>query len=103
MWDNVRGWLNDQLPVQLPADEELFDELIGIEKKFDGRGRLQLQDKEEVKKVLGRSPDKADALALTLAEPVYDNGVPKLYGNGRVTAEQLFADANRNRKRSYEW
>lgn len=103
MWDNVRGWLNDQLPVQLPADEELFDELIGIEKKFDGRGRLQLQDKEEVKKVLGRSPDKADALALTFAEPVYDNGVPKLYGNGRVTAEQLFADANRNRRRSSEW
>ena len=55
-----------------------------------------MEDKEEIKKRLGRSPDLADALALTFAEPVYDYGVPKLYGNGRISAEEMFNSANKN-------
>ena len=51
--------------------------------------------KDEIKKRLGRSPDKADALALTFAEPVYDAGEPRLYGNGRVSVEDMFNDKRR--------
>ena len=51
--------------------------------------------REDIKKKLGRSPDKADALALTFAEPVYDYGVPKLYGNGRVSVEEMFSLAEK--------
>ena len=58
------------------------------------------EDKEEFKKRVGRSPDKADALALTFAEPVYDTGKPKLYGNGYVTFDDLFNDAG---KGTLEW
>lgn len=94
MWDNLRAWLDDKPAVQLPADEELMDDLTSVNKKYDRRGRLQLEEKDEVKKRLGRSPDKADALALTFAEPVFDNGQPKLYGNGRVSIEELFAGSN---------
>lgn len=97
MWDKVNIWLNEKPSPQLPKDDELFDELIALNKKFDSRGRLQLEDKDELKKRLGRSPDKADALALTFAEPVYDYGVPKLYGNGKVSVEQMF-DLNSNKK-----
>lgn len=95
MWDKINRWLEELPPPQLPADEDLFDELVNVNKKFDGRGRLQLEDKEEIKKKLGRSPDKADALALTFAEPVYDYGVPKLYGNGRVSVEEMFSLADK--------
>jgi len=91
MWDKVNRWLTEQPSPQLPADEDLFDELVCVNKKFDSKGRLQLEDKEEIKKRLGRSPDKADALALTFAEPVYDYGVPKLYSNGQVSVEEMFA------------
>lgn len=100
MWDEVRQWLSSKPEVQLPADEELLDDLTSVNKKYDRRGRLQLEEKDEVKKRLGRSPDKGDALALTFAEPVYDGGEPRIYGNGRLTYEDLF---NNTIKRSNEW
>ena len=74
--------------------------MTSVNKKYDRRGRLQLEEKDEVKKRLGRSPDKGDALALTFAEPVYDDGEPQIYGNGRLTYEDLF---NNTAKRSNEW
>ena len=92
MWDGVNQWLRQDLPVVLPNDEELFDELCGIERVKVAQDQLQLEDKEEFKKRVGRSPDKADALALTFAEPVYDHGMPRMYGNGNVTLDQLFND-----------
>lgn len=95
MWDKTAEWLNANPQPQLPEDEDLFNELISVGKKFDGRGRLQLESKDEIKKRLGRSPDKADALALTFAEPFYDVGEPRLYGNGRVSVEEMFNDGKR--------
>lgn len=92
MWDGVNQWLRGDLPVQLPDDEELFDELCGVERVKIAQDQLQLEDKDKFRERIGRSPDKADALALTFAEPVFDNGRPKLYGNGQVTFEQLFKD-----------
>lgn len=90
MWDKVRQWLADNPPPQLPEDESLFDDLTAVNKKYDYRGRLQLEEKDAVKKRIGRSPDKADALALTFAEPVFDDGEPKLYRAGRVSMEEMF-------------
>lgn len=94
MWDSVNQWLKEV--VQLPPDEELLDDLCAVNKKYDRRGRLQLEEKDELKKRLGRSPDKADALALTFAEPVYDEGRAKMYGNGNVSIEELFNDSKRS-------
>ena len=93
MWDAVREWLAGK--VQLPKDDKLLDDLCSVNKKYDQKGRLQLESKDDVKKRLGRSPDKADALALTFAEPVYDIGQPRMYGNGNVTFEDLFADSKK--------
>ena len=90
MWDNVQSWLSSPPQVQLPQDERLFDELTGINKRYDRRGRLQLEEKDEVKKRLGRSPDKADALALTFAEPIYDMREPQIYHKGQITVEEIF-------------
>ena len=99
MWDEIRHWLELKPAVQLPEDNELLEDLTSINKKYDRRGRLRLEEKDELKKRLGRSPDKGDALALTFAEPVYDDGMPKLYGNGRLTFEDLF----NSQPRSVEW
>lgn len=90
MWDNIRSWLADSPPPQLPEDEDLFNDLTCVNKKYDRRGRLQLEEKDAVKKRIGRSPDKADALALTFAEPVYDVGEPQLYRQGRLSLEEIF-------------
>lgn len=54
----------------IPKDAVLQEELANVYYGFDNRGRLKLRSKEEIKEVLGRSPDMADALALTFAQPV---------------------------------
>lgn len=44
-------------------DYDLKAELI-VHKHFNGIGGIQIMDKDEVKQLLGRSPDKADALVM---------------------------------------
>ncbi len=36
--------------------------------QFDQRGRIKLDGKDEIRKRLGRSPDRADAVALALGK-----------------------------------
>jgi phage terminase large subunit len=91
MWALANEWLKDELPVQLVKDDELLDDLCSVNKMYDTYGRLQLEDKDEVKKRIGRSPDKADAFVLTFAEPVYDDGKIKTIGIENTTIESLFA------------
>jgi hypothetical protein len=74
MWDELRHWLESESGAQLPDDTQLCGELCAVNKKYDSQGRLQLEEKAEIKSRLGRSPDMADALALTFAEPVFDLG-----------------------------
>ncbi len=102
MWDELRQWLNSEPAVKIPDDENLCAELCAVNKKYDSRGRLQLEEKDEIKKRLGRSPDMADALALTFAEPVYDRGTEEYVGLKENSIESLFrADAGKNKNNSW--
>ncbi len=98
MWDNARAWLSQELPVQIPYDDELLNDLCSVNKKYDSLGRLQLESKEDIKKRLGRSPDKADAFVLTFAEPVYDVGKTKTFGNGQAVLEDIFTGSYKESK-----
>lgn len=53
----------------LPRDQELKEELLAITYRFQG-DKFRLDEKDDVKELIGRSPDKADAVALTFAYPV---------------------------------
>lgn len=68
MWALMRMAI--QTDLQLPDDEELFADLTGPLYSFDTNNAIQLEKKEDMKKRGLRSPDKADALALTFAYPV---------------------------------
>lgn len=68
MWGRVRDWL--KAGGCIPDDSELCDDLTGLEYGFDGKERIQLESKEDMKKRGLASPDKADALAVTFAEHV---------------------------------
>lgn len=96
MWDEMQAWLNLELGVKIPALEELAQELCAVNKNYDSRGRLQLEDKDEIKKRLGRSPDLADALALTFAEPVYDCKADENYALKADSLESLFLEHKDN-------
>ena len=69
MWDNMRAWLH--AGGALPDVPELKTELVTPEYSFDAANRMKLEPKEKIKERLGKSPDIADALALTFALPVF--------------------------------
>jgi len=81
LWWNLRERLDPNLatnpdPVALPPDDELLADLSGAKYKIDSRGRIKLESKDDMKKRLGRSPDRGDAVVLAFA-PV-KNRVPIL-------------------------
>ena len=68
MWDTMAQWLRGG--GSLPDDEELCAELAMPEYGYDAKGRILLEAKDKMKERCGRSPDLADAAALTFATPV---------------------------------
>lgn len=69
MWSNMRDWLKDQ-PCEIPNFDSLHSDLTMPQYKFDSSGRLLMEKKEDMKKRDLKSPDEADAMALTFAYPV---------------------------------
>lgn len=76
MWALMRDWLND-LPCSLPDDNALQSDLTGLKYHYDSSRRMVLESKENAKKRGLRSPDSADALALTFAVRVAPQEVKK--------------------------
>lgn len=75
MYGEMKKWLKDS-PCVLPDDPVLSGELNSMQYTYDSKQRLQLEKKIEIKKRLGRSPDRADSLSMTFAEYVPDKNVP---------------------------
>lgn len=65
----MRDWFADE-PCRIPNDAGLITAICATQPKTTSNDRKALESKKEVKKRLGRSPDEADALALTFAAPV---------------------------------
>lgn len=64
-------------PIALPPDQELLGDLCAVRYKVVMLGKvaaIQIRDKDEIREVLGRSPDKGDAVAMTfvagIPEPI---------------------------------
>ena len=68
MWSEMRQWLDDE-PCNIPDNDSLHADLCGIKYRFDSNTRLLMERKEDMKKRGVRSPDEADALALTFYLP----------------------------------
>jgi hypothetical protein len=73
MWWLLADWMKT---ASIPNMPELQAELTAIQYTYrNAAGRLQLESKEDLKKRGLPSPDLADALALTFAEPVAHPGL----------------------------
>ena len=68
MWGEMRNWFAD-IPSQVPDDDALEADLTAPQYTYDSSRRLVLESKEAMRKRGISSPDSADALALTFAEP----------------------------------
>lgn len=75
MGSHCRQWLLDGGAI--PDDPQLEVELTSREFGHNDKDQLVLERKKDMKKRLGVSPDYADALYLTFAEPVPKRDVPR--------------------------
>ena len=66
LWFAIKDWLA-QRDCRLPEDDELCSELAAPSYKYTSSGKIKLESKEEMRKRGVKSPDRADALALTMA------------------------------------
>lgn len=64
LWFAARDWLKEG--GEIPDDPKLEAELLAPEYSFDARGRYVVESKDETKRRLKRSPDRADALGLAV-------------------------------------
>ncbi len=71
-WGKMREFLENG---QIPDDDDLGDQLISLDYGYDARFRIQLQSKKDLKRNGGKSPDKADSLALTFVPDLIDRKV----------------------------
>ena len=68
MYFKILAWLKSGGCI--PNDTDLKSELTVTEYKYTQAGKIILQPKEQIKELTGRSPDRADSLALTFAVPI---------------------------------
>ena len=66
LWFKIKDWLSAR-DCRLPNDDELIAELVSPSYTYTSTGKIKLESKEHLKKRGIKSPDKADALALTMA------------------------------------
>ena len=64
-WDFRRLLEEDE--VALPRDEKLCDELLAIRWSTASDGKIRLESKDDTRARLGRSPDRAGAVAIAFS------------------------------------
>lgn len=71
MWMAMKAWLEDpDMPSDIPNDDALQGDLLAPGFRYTSNGLLQLEGKRDMRARGQKSPDLADAMALTFAEPV---------------------------------
>lgn len=71
-WGKMKDWLTAG---EIPDDDQLIDELCSLDYGYDGLFRIQLQSKKDMKKNGGKSPDRADSLALSFIPELIDRKI----------------------------
>ena len=88
MWGNMREAMANGLAIV--NDRELKEDLTGIEYGFNLQNAILLEKKSDMKKRGAASPDMADALALTYAQPV----APRMMPAGGAMIGQIKSEYN---------
>lgn len=66
LWFKCKAWL-EGMDVKIPHDDRLWAELAAPRYHFTSSGKIQVESKEAMKKRGIQSPDRADAVCLSLA------------------------------------
>jgi hypothetical protein len=60
--------------ISIPAEKELVEELSAVRYRLTDRGQMQMLKKDDIKRIIGRSPDYVDALSLLWESGTYFGG-----------------------------
>lgn len=85
MWWLMAEWFANG-PVRMPNESALIADLSTFQPETSSNGRRQLESKQKLKRRGIRSPDGADALALTFAEPVASREMQQMLGTRTYSA-----------------
>ena len=88
MWFGIDAWL--KAGGVLPRDMALHSDLSVPRYAFDGSGRIKLESKDSMRERGMKSPDLADALALTFALPVSPPGLRRPTSMTRKQERRVF-------------
>lgn len=98
MWFRMAEWVKDPVsPGALPDMPELKAELTAPTYSYDKHDKIILEPKKDIKERLGISPDIADAIALTFAQPVASSATRAQQEILRPTANPLDVDPFKGR------
>lgn len=88
LWWAVREALDPEGddPLVLPYDLDLLAELSTVSYSMTRKGKIRVESKEEVRKRLKRSTDRADALYLALYATASSSFIPSAAANPKSTA-----------------
>lgn len=75
LWWEMRDWLTQEMPVQIPDSDELHGDLCSLGYKYTSNQLLQIEGKDQLKARGMPSCDTADALMLTFYAGFYENTV----------------------------
>lgn len=67
IWFALRDWI--KAGGSFPPDEDTHGDVIAPVYKFNARGRYKVSSKDEIRELISRSPDRADALGLSVYTP----------------------------------
>lgn len=101
MWLRMTEWVKT-VGALAPSLKELIGELTTPTYTFV-KGKFQLEDKDMVKERLGRSPDLADALALTFALPEQPGQVHSFGGVPKEARAILTARQRAQQAQAADW
>lgn len=88
IFDGLRQRFEDG-DITIPNDPELISQLASLTYRYNARGQLQLESKEQIRSTGRQSPDKADAIALAFAETIETRRTPTLTIAGPNTHKTL--------------
>ena len=71
IYGELRDWILQDGGVDIPDNPIMINELLSIpDFKINSNGQYVMEAKDEIKKVIGKSPDIADAMALTFSDNI---------------------------------
>ena len=85
--------------ISIPNDPELISQVASLTYKYNARGQLQLESKDQIRSTGRQSPDKADAIALAFTSEIKSRPAKRI----RIFNEKSLARLRYHQRHDPKW